>query len=220
MKRTAKIVFLGLTTSVAVAGAYAYLEYRKTQLDAEAERLWALLGLRRDAHVADVGAGAGDMAQHMAYRVGPGGRVFAAESDSGKLRKLARRKTKPLWENVAVVESGPESCNLPENGCDAVYLRGVYHHLTDPDLMNRSLLRALRPGGTLAIVDFPPRTLLSLCTPKGIPENRDGHGIRREIMVEEMERAGFELVRTIEKWPGRRYCVLFRKPISTHRVAE
>jgi SAM-dependent methyltransferase len=93
-------------------------------------------------------------------------------------------------------------------------MRGVYHHLTDPAAMDASLLRALRPGGTLAVIDFAPRLLLAPWTPKGIPSDRGGHGIRHELTTAELEQAGFDAVRTFESWPGGCYCVLFQKPIA------
>jgi predicted methyltransferase len=91
-------------------------------------------------------------------------------------------------------------------------MRGVYYHFTAPEAMGRSLFRALRPGGTLAVIDFPPRLLLSLCTPKGIPANRGGHGIRKALLKEELMEAGFDTVREHDDWPFRFYCEVFRKP--------
>jgi ubiquinone/menaquinone biosynthesis C-methylase UbiE len=215
MKRLLKIALLAAAPAgLAAAGAYAYTEYRKQQLEHEAARLWELLALRPGSRIADVGAGVGNLTSLLAKRVGPAGRVFAVEIDRARLRKLQKRKQKAVWENVDVIDASPDNCNLPENVCDAVFMRGVYHHLTDPARMDAGLLRALRPGGTLAVIDFPPRLLLAPWTPKGIPPNRGGHGIRRMLMTEELERAGFDAVRTLEKWPGGYYCVLFQKPIA------
>ena len=39
---------------------------------------------------------------------------------------------------------------------DAIFLRDVYHHLTRPQEFDASLLASLKPGGRLAIMDFPP----------------------------------------------------------------
>jgi ubiquinone/menaquinone biosynthesis C-methylase UbiE len=217
VKKEVKILLLALTAGVGAAGAYAYVEYRKERLAKEAARLWEVLGLRPGARVGDVGAGAGEMAALIAARVGPAGRVFATEADTGRLRKLIRKRQKDTWDNIALIESRPEDCNLPPGTCDAVYMRGVYHHLTDPAGMDASLLRALRLGGTLAVIDFPPRWLLALTTPKDIPKNRGGHGIRPELVIEELERAGFELVRTLEDWPAYTYCVVLQKPITPRR---
>jgi ubiquinone/menaquinone biosynthesis C-methylase UbiE len=216
MRKLTKTLLLAAipAAGLSLAGAYAYAEYRKERLQREAARLWDLLALRPGSRVVELGAGGGDLTALLASRVGPAGRIFATEVDEGKLRKLAKRKQKAGWSNVEVLACGPGGCDLPERGCDAVYMRGVYHHLTDPDAMDASLYRALRRGGTLAVIDFPPRLLLSLCTPRGIPANRGGHGIRHGLVTEELQRAGFDAVRTVPDWPGGYYCVLFQKPIA------
>lgn len=209
-----KVLGIAATAGVAAAGAYAYMQYRKAQLDAEAERLWEVLALKPGARVGDVGAGVGNMTVRIAERAGPGGVVFAAEIDERRLRKLRLRKQKQELMNVEVVTAAADNCNLPAAMCDAVLLRGAYHHLTDPAAMNASLMRALRPGGALAVIDFPPRLLLKPWTPKGIPDDRGGHGIPRQIAERELEEAGFESVRAIADWDGGRYCIVVQKPIA------
>ena len=85
-------------------------------------------------------------------------------------------------------------------------LRRVYHHLTEPTALNASLSRALKPGGVLAVIDFPPPFFFS----------RGGWGVPAKSVIGEVTGSGFELVRLIEDWPGRgpfgSYCALFRKP--------
>lgn len=213
-KEAAKILGIAATAGVAAAGAYAYMQYRKAQLDAEADRLAEVLALKPGARVADVGAGVGNVAVRIADRVGMSGRVYTVEVEERKLRKLRARKDKYQLANIEIVTGTPAGCALPGNTCDAIYLRGAYHHLTSPSEMNASLLHALRPGGTLAVMDFAPRLLLKPWTPKGIPEDRGGHGVRHEIVERELERDGFEAVRTISDWPGGKYCVVVQKPIT------
>jgi len=214
-KNLAKYLLLAAAPAgLAVGAAVAYAEYRKQRLDQESSKLWELLALKPGSRVADIGAGVGELTGLMASRIGPLGRIYAVEADSGKLRRLQRRKQRAQWTNVEIISASPDNCNLPENSCDAIYMRGVYHHLTNPAAMDASLLRALRPGGTLAVVDFAPRILLAPWTPKGIPSDRGGHGIRRELTTAELEQAGFDAVRTVETWPGGCYCVLFQKPIA------
>ena len=213
-KEAAKILGIAATAGFAAAGAYVYIQYRKAQLDAEAERLWEVLALKAGARVGDIGAGVGNIATRIAERVGPAGCVYAAEIDEGRLRKLKFRKEKQGLANVEVVTSVANDCNLPSDSCDAIFVRGAYHHFTDPVEMNRSLRRALRPGGTLAVMDFPPRLLLKPWTPKGIPGNRGGHGIPRFLLEEELDAAGFEPVRAFADWAGGKYCIVVQKSIA------
>ena len=50
--------------------------------------------------------------------------------------------------------SKPRSVSLPPASVDVIFLCDTYHHFEYPRSMNRSLYRALRPGGTLVLIDF------------------------------------------------------------------
>ena len=213
-KETLKILGIAATAGFAAAGAYAYVQYRKAQMNAEASRLWDVLALKPGARVGDIGAGVGNMSVRIAQRVGPSGRVFAAEIEERKLAKLRRRKEKDDLANIELVACDANDCKLPPSGVDALFVRSAYHHFTDPTALNQSLFRALRPGGSLAVIDFPPRLLLKPWKPKGIPDNRGGHGIPRGIAEAELEAAGFEPVRTLTDWPGGQFCILVQKPVA------
>jgi ubiquinone/menaquinone biosynthesis C-methylase UbiE len=172
-----------------------------------------LLDWSENRTVADVGAGAGDMAVYAARCVGPSGLVFATEADPARLKRLRKRASR--LANVAVSNSPERDSNLPVSSCDAISMRGVYHHFTQPDEMNASLYRALKPGGVLAVVDFPPGRLLTWIKPlPEVPANRGGHGVPKDIVIQELTSAGFEFVREVADWPSRRYCLVFRKPES------
>ena len=95
-------------------------------------------------------------------------------------------------------------------------MRDVYHHFTHPEEIDASLFRAVRPGGLLAVIDFTPNALLSIIAPvRGAPLNRGGHGIPKEILIGELKLAGFEVVSIPNDFPGRNYCIVFRRPISS-----
>ena len=175
------------------------------------------IALKPGMSVADVGAGQGDLTMALATEVGPGGRVFSTDIDSASLEQIRARVAAAALRNVTVVQGQTSNTGLPINCCDAVILRRVYHHVSDPAATNVSLLRALRAGGLLAIIDFPP-TLAWLWPwpPPGVPDNRSGHGVKSELVVDEVTATGFELVKVIDDWPGRgpleSYCAVFRKP--------
>jgi SAM-dependent methyltransferase len=166
--------------------------------------------------VADVGAGRGELTVALAAEVGPGGRVYSTEIDRESLEQIGAAVATARLANVTLVLAEVRDTGLPASCCDAIVLRRVYHHLADPVATNASLLRALRPGGVLAVIDFPP--LLSWLwpwPPAGVPRSRGGHGVDARLVTEEVVASGFELVQVIEDWPGRwplaSYGALFRK---------
>jgi ubiquinone/menaquinone biosynthesis C-methylase UbiE len=178
----------------------------------EVNRLCEVMGWKPGQTIADVGAGEGLIAFAAANVVGETGKVYLTELDEAKRQALEKEVQRRQLKNALVVQAAEKQTNLPDNCCDGIVLRRVYHHLTAPAEMDASLLRSLKSGGELAVIDFPPRKWLSLTDPvKGVPANRGGHGIPQKILVEELTRAGFQLVKVFNDWPDDSYCVLLRK---------
>jgi ubiquinone/menaquinone biosynthesis C-methylase UbiE len=206
MNRKRLVIAVLVCTVIAGAGLL-----RRANADAsdEIKRLAALMEWKPETVVADVGAGDGRYAFAAAQLVGASGKVFATEIDQEKLASLRSDVAKRHLTNVIVVESKEADTNLPAECCDAIFLRRVYHHLTKPSEFDAALLRSLKPGGKLAIIEFPPRSGLEPV--EGVPANRGGHGIPQEVVIEELTSAGLQLVKTVNDWPANDYCVLFVK---------
>jgi ubiquinone/menaquinone biosynthesis C-methylase UbiE len=184
---------------------------RRANADAsdEIKRLAALMDWKPETIVADIGAGDGSYAFVAAQLVSGSGKVFATEIDQEKLASLRSDVAKRHLANVIIVESKEADTNLPAECCDAIFLRRVYHHLTKPSEFNAALVRSLKSGGKLAIIDFPPRS--GLDPVEGVPANRGGHGIPQKVVIEELTSTGLQLVKTMNDWPSNDYCVLFVK---------
>jgi ubiquinone/menaquinone biosynthesis C-methylase UbiE len=181
--------------------------------ESEIQRLAKVMNWKAGQVIADVGAGEGEIGFAAAGVVGENGKVYLTELDEEKFAALKKGASRRKLKNVVIVAAAEKETKLPDNCCDAIILRRVYHHLTAPTEMDASLLRSLRPGGLLAVIEFPPRKSLTASDPvKGVPANRGGHGIPKKILVEELTAAGFKLDKTFDDWPEDDYCVLFRKP--------
>jgi SAM-dependent methyltransferase len=176
----------------------------------EITRLAQLTHWKPGTVVADIGAGDGSYSFSAAEKVGPTGRVYATEIDPDKLKALEAEATKRKLQNVVVVEGAADDTNLPSNCCDTIFLRHVYHHITQPQEFDKSLVRSLKPGAYLAIIDFPPNP--NYPPVEGVPKNRGGHGILQEMMVGELTAAGLQVEKTINDWSGSDYCVIFKRP--------
>ena len=178
----------------------------------EVERLGDLLCLRSGLTVADLGAGRGQFAEELARLVGESGHVFATEVEEDKVEKIRKRMEKAGLDNVTAVLGNQDHTGLPADCCDAVLVRRVYHHFTDPPKMRASLKAALRPDGLVAIIDLPPQK--GWRELPGVPD-RGGHGIAMDVLIEEMTGDGFEVVSRTEDWPSEDendlFCVVFKK---------
>src|ERR1700720_1695118 len=200
---------LAATFSCIALSSFGLLRRAHADPADEMKRLAALMDWKPGTIVADIGAGDGRYAFAAAKIVGDSGKVFATEIDEEKLAKLRSEVTKRHLTNVIIVESKEADTNLPAECCDAIFLRRVYHHLTKPSEFDAALLRSLKSGGKLAIIEFPPRS--GLDPVEGVPANRGGHGIPQKVVIEELASAGMQLVKTVNDWPANDYCVLFVK---------
>jgi ubiquinone/menaquinone biosynthesis C-methylase UbiE len=202
-KRRHILFIVGLLSCVLFLGALS---------TEEINRLRNVMGWKPGQAIADVGAGEGLIGFAVANVVGEAGKVYLTELDEAKRQALEKEVQRRQLKNAIVVQAAEKQTNLPDNCCDGIVLRRVYHHFTAPVEMDASLLRSLKPGGELAVIDFPPRKWLSLTDPvKGVPANRGGHGIPQKILVEELTNAGFRVEKVFNDWPDDSYCVLLRK---------
>ena len=176
----------------------------------EAGKLATLLDWKPGSVVAEIGAGDGGLTLAAAERVGPTGRVYTTELDPKKLAKLESVAAAQKVHNITVVKAGEAETNLPRECCDSIFMRVVYHHLTKPAEIDASLFRSLKPAGLLAVIDEEPPAGSSI--PKGVPKNRGGHGMPKQLLVDELSAAGFQALTTPTDWPGEDYCLVFRKP--------
>ncbi len=199
------LLLLGIACAVAAVFAVGV----RGDAAGEIGRLAELMGWKAGSFVADIGAGDGEYTFAAVERVGAAGRVYATEIDAKKIAELKSEVAKRKVANVMVVESKEADTNLPAGCCDAIFLRRVYHHLTKPVEFNAGLVRSLKSGGRLAIIDFPPRT--GLDPVEGVPSNRGGHGIPQKIVIEELTAAGLKVEKIVDDWPENDYCVLFVK---------
>jgi ubiquinone/menaquinone biosynthesis C-methylase UbiE len=203
--RRGNVTAMALVLCAACAGCESWTGFGFRSDGTEMSRIRQVLALETGKVVADVGAGKGELTFALASEVGSKGRVFSTEIDPARLQRLREAATGARLDNVTVVEAHSGETGLPPNCCDAIVLRRVYHHLTDPSKINASLLRSLRPGGVLAVIDFPPPFFLG----------RGRFGVPATIVESEVTDGGFERLRVIDDWPGRgplgSYCILFRK---------
>jgi len=192
----------GLAVLLLVAMSLAILwSQRGPGFRNEVDRLASVMELRPGMTGAEIGAGRGRMAVRMAQHLGPSGRLYATEIEDEKLQAIRSAASDAGLTNIMVIRAGEHSANLPDNCCDIIYMRRVYHHLDDAAAINRTLYNAIRPGGRLAIIDFlSPRWMFFL-----------HHGIPSDVLVRQVTAAGFILERRIDGWSPIDYCLIFRK---------
>lgn len=166
---------------------------RKLQID----RVMDVLAISEGKSVADVGAGSGWFTVRAAKRVGEKGRVFAVEINQEYIEHINARAKKENLPNIQTVLGKDDDATLPASSVDAVLILKTYHEIAQPIRLMTSLRRSLRKGALVGIIDRNG--------------NGDDHGIAREIVVEEMVKAGYNLKQDLDfvKGDGMDYLLVF-----------
>ena len=215
--RSNGLPLVALALCVAGIASWAVMRYQARQVVVEAAAIYSALTLQPHSRVADVGAGTGRYSLELARTLLTDGYVYATEIDLERLANIRTAVAAEGLQNVTALESRDSDTGLRPGCCDGVFLRRVYHHLTDPASVASDLFAAVRPGGRLVIIDFEPGAWWSSLFPAGdLPPSRRGHGISPAVVVAELTAAGFVLGEQIDDWGGGNYGLVF----SRHRSAD
>jgi demethylmenaquinone methyltransferase/2-methoxy-6-polyprenyl-1,4-benzoquinol methylase len=123
-----------------------------------------LSGVRSGNAVLDIAGGTGDLAARFADIVGPEGRVVLADINDSML-KVGRDKLLDNGRlgNLEFVQADAQCLPFPDDSFDCVTIAFGLRNVTDKDAALRSMLRVLKPGGRLLVLEFskPANPLLS-----------------------------------------------------------
>jgi demethylmenaquinone methyltransferase/2-methoxy-6-polyprenyl-1,4-benzoquinol methylase len=138
-------------------------------MSAGIHRIWKrftieLSGVRRGNCVLDIAGGTGDLAARFAPMVGESGEVVLADINASMLRVGRDRLTdRGIPGNLYYVQADAQHLPFPDDHFDCITIAFGLRNVTDKDLALRSMLRVLKPGGRLLVLEFskPRNPLLS-----------------------------------------------------------
>jgi predicted methyltransferase len=169
------------------------------------------LAIRPGSAVADVGAGDGYFTFHLASRVGAQGKVYAEDISESQIEKIRERAKKEGLSQIETILGTQDDPKLPLGTLDAVLVVLTYHEFQNSDAMLAAMIRALKPGGFLAVIDDeaePNQTRSSAA---------QEHKIRKEMVRADAARNNIHFVREekgFEANPNSHlFFLIFDKPI-------
>lgn len=143
------------------------------------------LTLQLGQNIADIGAGGGYFSLRFAEAVGREGHVFAVDTNQDFLDFIKEDAKKRGLENVETILATENKLTLPKK-VDLVFMRNVCHHIPNRVKYFTKLKEILKPNGRIAIVEYKSARHFSF-------RGMFGHYVPREIIIEEMTRAGYQL---------------------------
>lgn len=132
-------------------------------------RLWKrftieLSGVRQGNRVLDIAGGTGDLTRKFSRLVGPEGEVVLADINASML-KVGRDRLldQGIAGNVRFVQADAETLPFPDNHFDCITIAFGLRNVTHKEKALESMLRVLKPGGRLLVLEFskPANKLLS-----------------------------------------------------------
>ena len=116
-------------------------------------RFLARFGLQAGQAVLDLGSGPGFWTLPLAEIVGPTGQVWALDVSQELLDALAARNPPP---QVRLLHTELPKIDLPDVSVDLAWLALVFHEVEPPEQLVGELLRVVRNGGRVAVLDWRP----------------------------------------------------------------
>ena len=156
------------------------------------ERVLSACQLKAGMTVADIGAGTGFYSRLFANEVGDQGWVYAVDISTNFLQHINKKSQADDVQNITCVLGTDRSVRLPASSVDFVFICDTYHHFEFPQSTLTSIYKALKPGGTMVVIDFER-------IPGQTREWTLGH-VRagKEVFRKEIEAVGFDFVEEVE----------------------
>ncbi|WP_303906814.1 bifunctional demethylmenaquinone methyltransferase/2-methoxy-6-polyprenyl-1,4-benzoquinol methylase UbiE [Thiohalomonas denitrificans] len=123
-------------------------------------RLWKrytieMSGVRHGQRVLDLAGGTGDLAGKFSELVGPEGEVVLADINASMLEVGRQRLVdRGLVGNIEFAQVNAEELPFPDNHFDCITIAFGLRNVTDKDKALASMLRVLKPGGRLLVLEF------------------------------------------------------------------
>jgi ubiquinone/menaquinone biosynthesis C-methylase UbiE len=179
-----------------------WLERPEREAEEQPQKLVQMMDLKPADVVADIGAGTGYFSFRMAAKV-PQGKVLAVDIQPEMLDLLKRAAKQRDVTNVEPVLGAITDPRLPPGAVDVALLVDAYHEFDHPREMMQGIVRGLKPGGRVVLVEYrgedPDVPIKPL------------HKMTEAQAKKELAAVGLEHVKTMEDLP-RQHVLIFRKP--------
>ena len=183
----------------------SWLERPERDAEERPDEVIAAMELKPGMAVADIGVGTGYFARRMAKQVGPTGIVYGVDVQPEMLELLKDYSSRDgVAEIIKPILGGDRFTHLPEASVDWVLLVDTYHEFQHPEAMLADILRALKPGGKVALLEYR----LDGDTAKHIKVE---HRMSVKQVLAEWNPAGFGLVDLLEFLLAQHYFIFQKK---------
>jgi FkbM family methyltransferase len=179
----------------------SWLERPEREKEERVSMLLKNMDLKPGMEVADIGAGSGFHAVRMAKMVGDS-KIYAVDVEPKMIDYLNKRIKEEGYKNIITILGKEKSVELPASSIDIMLMVDVYHELSFPYEIARSMLDALKPGGKLFLIEYRAED-------SSVPI-KQVHKMTQKQAVKELKVTGFSFVKNMGNLPWQ-HCLVFTK---------
>lgn len=151
------------------------------------------IGLKAGSTLVDAGCGSGFFTLPAARIAGPGGRVWAFDTDAGTIETLRRQAAGQGLGNLSLTVGKAEETAACHHCADIVFYGVVFHDFENPAAVLANARLMLKAGGRLVNLDWKKEPM------------KWGPSVDRKlspaIAAAMIERAGFKIVQSSDQGP-------------------
>ncbi len=151
------------------------------------------LNLKIGMTVCDMGCGNGFYSLKMAKMVGPQGTILGVDVQPEMLQFLRTRMEKEGVDNITPILGSFHNPRLPRNTVDVILMVDVYHELSHPEIMLRSMRDSLKPNGQIILLEYREEDARVPIKPL--------HKMNKVQILKEYEANGFRIASQFDKLP-------------------
>jgi len=147
-------VYMGREISHVVGHqAIQWLERKDREQEEKPDAVVENMELKPTDVVADIGAGSGYFTFRIAPKI-PEGKIYAVDIQDAMLNFITLRAQSKKLKNVVAHKGEIQDTKLPENAIDMAFMVDAYHEFSHPREMMESIVKALKPGGRLILLEY------------------------------------------------------------------
>ena len=161
------------------------------------EHVVALMEITPGMTVVDLGAGTGFFEPHLAAAVGKEGKVLALDVEPNMVEHLKKRVAEAGLARVEPRLVATDDPGLAPASVDRILVVNTWHHIDDRGPYSAKLRAALKPGGSIWVVDFDktsskgppaqhklePREVIAELTAGGLAAEQVGEELADQYVV-------------------------------------
>jgi predicted methyltransferase len=169
-------------------------------------RVIEVLKIQPGMDVADIGAGSGYFTRRLATAASAG-TTYAVDVDADFKSYIEDHRAQWQTPNIVTRLAVYEHPLLPVGSVDLVFISNTYSFLQDRHGYFTAVLKALRPGGRLAVIDW---RVEAEC-PRALGCPKPNERVPKSVAIEELTQVGFTVLEEHEFLEYQYFMILGRK---------